>query len=301
MDMHMLEDIGLTNVQARAYRALIEHGNTSAPAIAAFIGESRTNAYKVLDKLCELGLVTKDLHGKRIRYFPTSPIALEQFVQQQAAAVNLRERKLKAAMPSMLDFFFAHSEQPGIRFYQGEDGLREMFYDQARGKGPVYFIRSHEGIRHFGNKEAHRLRNLFPARGIVRYGIVQDIEPPDAKPDDRMPVAESDKLMMLNRTWITSEDYDEPVEWVAYGDKLAIISFGKEIIGMVIESPQIAEAFRKLYKLLDSTVRQRPGYKDLPKKALYTRTPMSVKLQRNLKKTRSKPTIRGFAGLGPGL
>jgi sugar-specific transcriptional regulator TrmB len=288
MDVQLLEDIGLTNAQARAYIALIEHDGSSAPAIAALIGESRTNAYKVLDRLCELGLATKDQHGKRVRYFPTSPTALEQFVQHQAATVDLRERKLKAALPNMMEFFFQHSEQPGIRFYQGEDGLREMFYDQARGKGPVYFIRSTEGIRHFGKEEAHRLRNLFPARGITRYGIVQDIDPPDIAPNDRMPVAQSDKLMMLNRTWITTDDYNEPVEWVAYGDKLAIISFGKEVMGMVIQSPQIAEAFRKLYTLLDSTVRQRPGYNKLPRQALYTRIPMSIKVKQNLKKSAVK-------------
>jgi sugar-specific transcriptional regulator TrmB len=288
MDVQTLVDIGLTNAQARTYLALIEHNGSNAPAIAALVGESRTNAYKILDKLCELGLATKDQNSKRVRYFPTSPTALEQYVQRQAAAVDLRERKLKAAMPSMLDFFFEHSEQPGIRFFQGEDGLREMFYDQARGEGPVYFIRSNEGIRHFGKDEAHRLRNLFPAKGIVRYGIVQDIDPPDAAPDDRMPTAESDKIMMLHRTWITPADYDEPVEWVAYGDKLAIISFGKEIMGMVIQSSQIAEAFRKLYKLLDSTVRQRPGYAQLPQKALYTRIPTSVKLQRKLAKSADK-------------
>jgi sugar-specific transcriptional regulator TrmB len=288
MDVQLLEDIGLTNTQARAYVAIIEHDGSSAPAIATLIGESRTNAYKVLDKLCELGLATKDQNSKRVRYFPTSPTALEQFIQHQAAAVDLRERKLKAALPHMLDFFFQHSEQPGIRFYQGKDGLREMFYDQAQGKGPVYFIRSHEGIRHFGKEEAHRLRNIFPARGILRYGIVQDIEPPDAATSDRMSVAESDRLMMLERTWITTDDYNEPVEWVAYGDKLAIISFGKEVMGMVIQSPQIAEAFRKLYKLLDSTLRQRPGYNELPKKALYTRIPMSIKVKQNLKKSAIK-------------
>ena len=40
-------------------------GGSSAPAIAVEIGESRSNAYKVLDKLCELGLASKDQAGKK--------------------------------------------------------------------------------------------------------------------------------------------------------------------------------------------------------------------------------------------
>ncbi len=280
----MLEDIGLTKAQALAYKALVDYGAQSAPALAARIGESRSNGYKVLDKLCELGLAVKENTGAKFRYAATSPTALEQFVQQQSEAVRQKERRLNTELPQLLDYYFAHSEQPGIRFYQGQEGLRAMFYDQAKGKGPVYFIRSHQGIRYFGDEEAHRLRNIFPARGIVRYGIVQDIEPPPASLDDRMPVEESDKLMLLNRTWINAEDYDEPVEWVAYDDKLAIISFGEEVMGTVIQSPQIAKAFRKLYTLLDSTIRERPDYNTLPKHGTYTRIPMSVQLEKKLKK-----------------
>jgi hypothetical protein len=284
MDVQLLEDIGLTKVQAQAYKTLIENGAQGAPALAARIGESRTNGYKVLDKLCELGLATKEQSGKKVVYYPASPVALEQFVQRQATVAELRERKLKASMPNMLGFFYERTEQPGIRFYQGEEGLRKMFYDQTKSKTPLYFIRSHEGIRHFGDDEAHRLRNLFPAKGIVRYGIIQDILPPKTTPEDRMPVEESDKLMLLNRTWINVEDYDEPVEWVAYDDKLAIISFDKEIMGTVIQSPQIADAFRKLYKLLDTSIRQRPGYDTFPRNGLYTRIPVSTRLQAGLKK-----------------
>ncbi len=102
-----------------------------------------------------------------------------------------------------------------------------------------------------------------------------------------MSIAESDKLMRLHRTWMQAEDYDEPVEWVGYGDKVAIMSFGQEMMGLIIESPQIARAFRKIYKLLDSTIRLRPGYDALPQKALYTRVPLNTKLERALKKTRA--------------
>ena len=284
MDIQLLEDTGLTNPQAAAYRALVRLGESGAPKIAAEIGESRSNAYKVLDKLCELGLATKDQQGKRVRYFPANPAALEQLIKTQAEQLNVRERKLKAAMPDMLDYFFTHSEQPGIRFFRGEQGMLDMYMDQIRTKQTVYFIRGHGDIRFLGADKAHRTRNLFSAHDIDRYCIIQDVEPIESAPDDRMPVEESDKIMRLHRTWVNADEYDEPVEWVAYGDKLAILSFGQEMMGLMIESPQVARAFRKLYKLLDNSIRQRPGYKNLPKKALYTRTPIGIKLKKNLNK-----------------
>lgn len=33
----------------------------------------------------------------------------------------------------------------------------------------------------------------------------------------------------------------------AYGDKVAIISFGEEATGTILESPQIAQAFQQLW------------------------------------------------------
>ncbi len=218
-----------------------------------------------------------------VRYYPASPAALEQLLQKQSEQVKLHERKLHAALPSMLSFFSTHSDQPSIRHFQGENGLHNVFLDQTRSKTPVYFIRSSKGIRYFGTEKAHRLRNLFPANNVERYGIVQDIEPPDVPLNLRMPIAESDRHMKLHRTWITTDDYDEPVEWAAYEDKLAITSFGDEVMGIVIQSPQIAKAFRQLYTLLTDGIQKRPDYNELPKLATYTRTPTSIALRKNLR------------------
>ncbi|MBA3679326.1 hypothetical protein H0W80_04025 [Candidatus Saccharibacteria bacterium] len=45
-------------------------------------------------------------------------------------------------------------------------------------------------------------------------------------------------------------EYTEPVNWYTYGDKTAIISFGTEVVGTIIESPQIAAAMRQLFTFI---------------------------------------------------
>jgi len=284
MDVQLLEDIGLTNVQAQVYKTLIERGSSTAPQIAASTGESRTNAYKILDKLCELGLATREDVAKRQHYTALSPASLEQLVQKQTAAAEQRERKLHGELPKLLDFYFSHSEQPSIRYFQGKAGMRAIYADQIKDKQPLYFIRSLKDLEHFGNEELHKVRNLFPAHNIPRYTIIQDVKAPMA-PDNgpRMPIAESDRLMQLTRTWIRQEDYDEPVEWAVYGNKLSIMSFGEDVSGIIIQNAQIAQAFRRLFHLLDVGIRRRPDYKDLPKHTVDTRMPVSVTLEHKLK------------------
>jgi len=243
MDIQFLEDIGLTKPQAAAYRALVEGKGAAAPKIGTEIGESRSNAYKVLDKLCELGLATKDQNGKRVRYFPTSPTALEQFVQKQNAMVAMRERKLKAAMPDMLQYFFARSEQPSIRYFQGKEGLQQIFGDMLQTGKDIYLLRSPEDVHFYDETFFSQFRKKRSLLGIKTYALTVDV--PSAVHD---PAADLQNKFI--RTWLPASAYTGAVEWNIYGNKVALISYGKEAMGLIIESPQIAESFRQVFQLL---------------------------------------------------
>src|SRR5882724_2212573 len=142
MDVHILQDIGLTKPQAKAYLAIVEAGTATAPEITKIIGESRTNTYKTLDKLCEMGLASKNTVGNKVSYNSANPAALEQFIERHMAQVQLRQRKLHAAMPDLLNFYFEHTERPSIRYYHGREGLEQIYKDQAITGKPIYFIRT---------------------------------------------------------------------------------------------------------------------------------------------------------------
>jgi sugar-specific transcriptional regulator TrmB len=197
MDVQLLEDIGLTKAQALAYQALIEHGSSTAPAIAKTTNESRSNAYKLLDKLCELGLATKDESGTKVHYFPTSPAALEQFIHKQTAEVQLRERKLNAALPSMLDYYFKHSEQAAIRFFQGRDGIKNIFSDMLATGQDIYLLRTLADNKFYDEEFFTDFRKKRALLGIHTYGITADV--PAALHDP-----EIDEKHNFHRTWINA-------------------------------------------------------------------------------------------------
>jgi len=180
-------------------------------------------------------------------------------------------------LPSLVHDFLKHNEQPGVRYYQGHEALAEIHRDQLNDGKEVLYFRSKEDVHSLEVENLHHIRNEFPKRGIKRRVIIQDqlLYPIDEK--DRMPVNESDKLMLLERTWINPEEYTAPVEWSTYGDKTAIISFGNETIGMIIESAQIADSFRQIFELLHKSLGQIPEYCSLPKVATYTKIPDSAK------------------------
>ncbi|HSX15656.1 MAG TPA: helix-turn-helix domain-containing protein [Candidatus Saccharimonadales bacterium] len=278
MDVQLLEDIGLTTVQAVAYKTLVESGPLSAPALASKTGESRTNGYKVLDRLVELGLVIRESRGGKFQYAAASPAALEQLVKQQAEAVHQKERRLNSELSHMLDYYFARTERPGIRYFQGKDGIASIHKDQLLTRKEICYIRTPSDVTLIDPDELHRMRNMYPKFGIHRRVIIPDSGPVrPLTPDNRMPVDESDRHMLLKRTWIHEQDYTAPVEWSVYGDKLSIVQYGEEAMGMIIESAPIAEAFRQLFGLLDEGIRRRPEYARMPLKTTHTAIPESAK------------------------
>lgn len=256
----LLVNLGLNHTQAKAYMALVRHGALTPPELAKKTGETRTNAYTVLDRLVELGLAKKDEKNKKLIYRVENPVALENLVKRHRDEALERERLVKTSMPALLNFFYTYSEQPGIRFFQGIEGLKEIYNDQLRTGKDVMFVRSTADTKLYGYELMRELRGKFARRGIKRHAFS-----PDAA-DIPVKWRELDPPRLLRRTWL-GDDYSASVEWSVYGDKVSIISFGEEAIGMIIESPQIAESMTQLLKLVDRGAKARDDYDKLPRRA----------------------------------
>ncbi len=261
MNEDILMQLGLNATQARAYLTLVRHGYLTPPELAKKSGETRTNAYTVLDRLVELGLARKEEHKKKLRYRVENPVALEKLVRRHRDEALERERLVKSSMPALLNFFYTYSEQPGVRFYQGKDSLTEIYNDQIRTGKKILFIRSTADTKLYNYETMRLLRGKFSKMKIPRHAFS-----PDA-PDIPTNWRETDPPRHLERTWMRGEDYTAPVEWGVYGDKVSIISFGEETMGTIIESPQIADAMRQILAMLDEGLKRRPDYATLPTKA----------------------------------
>jgi len=277
MNTTILVEAGLTETLASAYIELVKNSPIAPPALALLIGESRTNTYKLLEQLEEIGLAQADDSNKKIKYWAKNPHSLLQSVKEKQEQAELTTKKLESSMPSLVHDFMKYNEQPGVRFYQGQDALATIHRDQLNTGEEVLYFRSSEDVHSLQVDNLHAIRNKFPEKGIRRRVIIQDeiLYPVDIK--DRMLVEQSDAIMMLERTWIKKSDYTAPVEWSTYGNKTAIISFGTETIGMIIESPQIADSFRQIFELVHKSLKKIPDYCSLPKHATYTKIPESAK------------------------
>lgn len=258
-----LSAAGLSSTESKCYQALLSKREWLPSELAKNVSETRTNMYKILDKLTSLGLAEKFDMNKKIHYRATSPTLLSKLVREKRKIQEQAEKELELQTESLLRDYIKTHEQPEVRYYHGKKELKEIYFDQVTSGDPIYIIRPDFNMDIYDFDYMTEIRHMARRAKLKRYAITPD------RPKAPVNYKESDPFMLLKRTWINPNDYTAPVEWNAYGDKLAILSFGNEAVGTIIESPQIAEAFRQLYKLLEEGLRRRPDYNELPRTAQF--------------------------------
>lgn len=253
MNTETLCKIGFTTAQAKAYIYLVRAGSLTPPELAVKIKESRSNTYKILDRLVEMGVVRKSTEHKRATYLPENPVSLESAAKKNRDDALLREQQIKDAMPLLLSYFYTHSEQPGVRFFQGKDGVREVFNDMLRTGQTIYLIRSPADVAFYDKEFFAAFRAKRAKLGIETHALTVDVATAIHDPAE-------DTKNNFHRTWLPADAYTAPVEYNIYGDKLAIISYGQEAMALIIDSPQIAASFRQLFGLVQAGFKQqKPG------------------------------------------
>lgn len=241
MNEAQLQKLGLSASQAKAYILLVEEGSLSPAKLMEKTGESRTNAYMVLDKLVKWGLAYKDEMSKKLVYRAASPLGLQKLAERQRASAYHTEIKINEAMPELLQYFHERRTQPGVRFLQGREGLNEVYQDHLKVGGDIQVFRTPVDEQYYGDDLKDYIENR------ARQGIHADMISPHQPGTEQYTKEE----IKFNReiTWIPASSYTAPVEVSVYGTRVAITSFGEEAVAMLVESPQIAQAMKEIFAL----------------------------------------------------
>lgn len=250
---------GLNKTEATIYESLLKRKEWKPAELAKNVGETRTNMYKILDKLTAVGLAKKFDKNNKIHYRATNPTQLIQLSQNLRSERAQQEKELELAAQQLLNSYIKIHEQPGIRFFIGKEQIGEVYEDQVQDANPIYFMLSPKAIDFYGFERMHSLRMLAVNAGIPRYAITPD--------NLRVPAnyIESDKKALLTRTWLAQQDYTAPLEWGVYGNKVYFVTFGEDALGMIIESEAMAKGFMQMYNIIESGQKAKSSYSKLPK------------------------------------
>lgn len=243
MDIEILKGIGLTEPQAKTYLKLLELGEASPPELAEELGETRTNMYSILEQLQAKNIALRLDVNKKIVYRPAHPVNISTFVERRRNVILNWEYKLNSIMPGMVKTYFATTEQPAVRHFQGREALEHIYDEIIEDRNELMVIVPNEEHEFMGED----FIDDFVKQRVKKKIKAQILTPrlPGDKPNLR-----NDKAHLIKRFWYEPENYKAPVEVNIYGDKVAYLSFGNEVFGTIIHSPQIAKSAREQFNMI---------------------------------------------------
>lgn len=117
-----LEAIGLTNGEARVYKALCELGNSSAGPICDASKVHRSIIYQILEKLLEKGIISVITEDKTKKYQAAPPTVLLQFVEQEQENLETKKKNLISIFPT-ITHLQASGKRSTATLYSGFQGV----------------------------------------------------------------------------------------------------------------------------------------------------------------------------------
>jgi predicted transcriptional regulator len=141
----LLQDLGFTEQEARAYQALLQHNPVTGYELAKVSGIPRPNIYPVLQKLETRGAAMRVAGDETVRY---SPVAPEEFLQRIEDQFQATRRDAAAALqqlaqPAAADYIwnthgYANLLAQARRLIAGaaEGLLIALWPDEARALAP---------------------------------------------------------------------------------------------------------------------------------------------------------------------
>lgn len=229
-----LMGIGLNNKEARIYLACIEKGTAPVSAIAQAAKVNRVTTYDILEKLKQKGLVSY-FTKKQIKYFTaTAPdILVEEYEK--------RTGDLRSSLPAFKRIS-GQTVHPRVRYFEGLEGIKTVYTDTLTSKTDILnYSNSHEIRKIWPNYDKEYVQKRAQKKIFLREICPRDREGEIVKNHDEKYHRET-KL-------IPAELFPFTNEINIYDDKVSIISFKDEVIGMIIESTEIANSQRAIFNL----------------------------------------------------
>ncbi len=242
-----VEDLGLSNKEAKVYIAALRVGPAAVQQIADLANVKRVTTYVVLESLIAMGLVSQSTKGKKALYTAEPPVNLERLVQKRRRQLEHQETSLAEMLPELMGLTALPKDSPAVKLYEGEEGIRALVstaYTSLKGDTKIVY----------GVSNLDQLLAFFPA--WAKGGVIQE----------RVNLGIHSKLLYTSTAGASLKADDMrfnresrffPAEKYAFkgdinivGDHVVIISLSEnQRMGISIHSAEMAASMKSFFEM----------------------------------------------------
>ncbi|MEW6722616.1 MAG: helix-turn-helix domain-containing protein [Candidatus Micrarchaeota archaeon] len=250
MRQGILEMIGLTEGEAKTYRALLRLGSSSTGAISSEAGVSTSKLYIILDKLEKKGLVSHiDVGGVR-RFQAVEPARIRDYLRKKKQEVEELETEFEAQLPGLMQLYAHPEAMESVTVFKGFSGMKvahEHTYLKLK-KGDEYLVL---GVPQFPLWESRKPKGQF-----ARFWEKDHQRRDRAGIKARMLFnTDADRALLENRNRFAlcearymPIDIRTPAYFTIYKDTVLLTTITAEPVCIEITSRDISAAFKKYFE-----------------------------------------------------
>jgi sugar-specific transcriptional regulator TrmB len=247
-----LQQIGLTEKEARVYVTALELGKATAQQIATKSHLKRPTTYFTIDALMNKGLMSSIHEGKKQFFMAESPERLEDVFNARQDDLKRQGEKLKALIPELKKMHPETSDAPTVRYYTGKDGVLSMIKDMldVEQNEQIYMAYNADLIRDLlTTQEQEKIRFVRQQKNIKIRALY-------TSKDESLPNTDVSTRLRLNGV-----EYPLTADIAVYADKIRLTSLEDGIVGIMIQNKHIADTLKTILRVAWESEQQKGGSK----------------------------------------
>lgn len=236
MDLEILEDIGLSKREAKAYLALLETGPTTIGAILKKTNIPSSKIYEVLDRLMKKGLVSYTIKKHQKHFQAADPEIVLNIISE-------KKKRFEAIMPKLRIKQQLAKNKQNVELFEGKQAIFKLFYNLVENskKGEDYLSFSvgyehddPEIVRFYTNLVWKRQEKGLNIKVLTSESIRKIYEKRYSK-----------KVLTAIRNRFTSFNFPQGITII--NNKVIMLNWKGYPTAIVIESSNLAEQYKKFF------------------------------------------------------
>lgn len=233
----ILDQLGLKPTESKVYFAALEQGKSTALSLARATGIKRGTVYEIIDRLTDKGFLKTVQADTKRHFLAEDPKVISERLEEYS-------QQFKNSLPDLLAIASQGSTRPKVTFFEGEDEIWQIYEDTIKEGQPILSYTSVLDLYHL--LEPRKIEHYIKRRTEKKLPIrIIAIDSPESR---QWAMREEEELRETRL--VPREMYNFAADVEIYGNKVAMVSFKKNLFGIIIESEQIAQMQKVVFELM---------------------------------------------------
>lgn len=233
----------LSQTEVKVFISSFKLGPSTIPLIGKAARVKRSTAYLVVKELIEKGYMLES-YGKYANKVQT--IGAEELQTKLAAKqrkLRRQEIEFQENIGAIQSIYQSSEVMPKVRTYKGSDGLLSIWNDILSTKDEILLWTNQKTENLFFGPENH---NKFIMERIAKKIKIRVL----ATNSTEAKILQKKDSFSLRTTKILPRAKNFSAEIYIYDNKVAMLDFNKDTIGIIIESSSISQSYKSLFEIM---------------------------------------------------